>query len=112
MMPDDYDVGYGKPPKHTRFQPGQSGNPKGRPKGAKNFQTALKEELQEKITVREGGQKKTITKQTAIAKGLVAKAIKGNVRAFIAISNQVEIGEEKEEQVIHIHIDEQDRGNL
>ncbi len=35
-MPRDYEIGYGKPPKHTRFKKGQCGNPKGRPKGARN----------------------------------------------------------------------------
>jgi len=39
--PDDYEVGYGKPPKHGQFKPGQSGNPKGRPKGRKNFPVLL-----------------------------------------------------------------------
>jgi hypothetical protein len=43
----DYDVGHAKPPKHTRFQPGQSGNPRGRPKGTKNLKTDLIEELGE-----------------------------------------------------------------
>ncbi len=42
-----YDVGYRKPPKHTRFKPGQSGNPRGRPKGTKNLKTDLIEELGE-----------------------------------------------------------------
>jgi hypothetical protein len=37
----DYEVGYGKPPKHTRFKPGQSGNPKGRPKASKDFRSLL-----------------------------------------------------------------------
>ncbi len=54
-MSGDYDVGYGKPPQHTRFRKGQSGNPTGRPKGARNLKTELLEELQEQILVREGG---------------------------------------------------------
>ena len=107
-MPDDYDVGYKKPPIKTQWKKGQSGNLKGRPKGTKNLRTALKEELQEKIVVREGGQKKTITKQCATVKGLVSKAMKGDVRAFNAISNQLKTDEEKEEQVIQIVVDEQD----
>ena len=41
----DDDVGYGKPPRSRRFKPGQSGNPKGRPKGAKNRDTILRELL-------------------------------------------------------------------
>ncbi len=43
----DYEVGYGKPPRHTRFQPGRSGNPRGRPKDTKNLKTDLIEELAE-----------------------------------------------------------------
>ena len=44
-LSSDYEVGYGKPPEHTRFQPGRSGNPRGRPKGTKNLKTDLVEEL-------------------------------------------------------------------
>ena len=50
MPPDrerDYEVGYGKPPRHTRFTKGQSGNPRGRPPGAKNLKTLLSEALNE-----------------------------------------------------------------
>jgi len=43
--PADYEVGYRKPPAKTRFKPGVSGNPHGRPKGASNFSTILDQEL-------------------------------------------------------------------
>jgi len=43
--PAQYEVGYGRPPKATRFKPGCSGNPKGRPKGSKAPKTLLEEAL-------------------------------------------------------------------
>jgi hypothetical protein len=63
-----YPVGYGKPPKHTQFKPGKSGNPQGRPKGTKNLKTDLAEELCEKILVHEGGQARKLSKQRALVK--------------------------------------------
>lgn len=74
----DYEVGYGKPPKHTQFKPGQSGNPRGRPKGTKNLKTDLMEELGEKIVVREGEETRRVSKQRAVVKTLVAKTLKGD----------------------------------
>ena len=47
----DYEVGYGKPPKATQFQKGQSGNPKGRAKGAKGLRTILTEVVHAKQTI-------------------------------------------------------------
>ena len=82
-MPNDDDVGFGKPPKHTQFKPGQSGNPKGRPKGTKNLKTDLEEELGEMIVVREGGNPKTVSKQRAMVKSLTAKAVHGDARAMV-----------------------------
>lgn len=80
-----YEVGYGKPPAATRFKPGQSGNPKGRPKGSRNFETDLKDELDEKILVREGSRERPMTKQQALFKTLTAKALKGDVAAIRAL---------------------------
>lgn len=77
----DYDVGYRKPPHHTRFKPGQSGNPKGRSRGNRNLKTDLSEEMAERIEVAENGRKKKITKQRLVLKAMATKAIKGDTRA-------------------------------
>jgi hypothetical protein len=90
MADENYEVGYGKPPAHTRFKPGQSGNPKGRPKGTKNLATDLSEELREKIIVTEGGKSRETTKQRAIVKTAVARALKGDMRAITVLIKQIE----------------------
>jgi len=79
-----YKVGYGKPPKETQFKPGRSGNPRGRPKGSRNLATDLAAELGEQITVREDGHSRRISKQRALIKSLMAKALQGDVRASAA----------------------------
>lgn len=84
-MPTRYQVGYKKPPPHSRFRPGESGNPEGRPKGAKNLETDLREELGERITVREGERQRRISKQRALLKSLTARAIKGDTKAASAL---------------------------
>jgi len=84
-MSDDYDVGFGKPPKHTQFKPGQTGNPQGRPKGSKNLKTDLLEELSEMMRITEGGQVRQISKQRALIKTQVARGIKGDPRAAAKI---------------------------
>ena len=80
-MTDDYDVGYGKPPKDSQFKKGQSGNPSGRPKATHNFKTDLKEELQERVRITEGGKVEEISKQRAVIKRMVEQALQGNARA-------------------------------
>lgn len=78
----DYQVGYAKPPKSTRFKPGQSGNPKGRKKGSKNTATVLQNELSKTIPIRENGvTRKRSKRQVAIAQ-TVNKAVSGNLPAF------------------------------
>ena len=81
----DYDVGYGKPPKHSQFKKGQSGNPKGRPKNARGVLASVKRELDSKITVREGGRQVTMSKATAMAKRIVANALQGDPKALFTL---------------------------
>ncbi len=95
-MSKDYDVGYGKPPKSRQFRKGESGNQKGRLKGRKNLKTELLEELAERIHIREDGERRQISKQRAIIKQLVAKAIKGDPKAASAVFQVVQrvVGEQ------------------
>lgn len=86
--PPVYEVGYRKPPKVTRFQKGQSGNAKGRPKGTRNFATVLNTELNARITVTENGVRKTISKREATVKQVVNKAAAGNLPAVKMLLDQ------------------------
>jgi Family of unknown function (DUF5681) len=86
----DYEVGYGKPPVATRFEPGRSGNPRGRPKGARNKLPALNEErlkaiiLEEAyrtIKVSEGKHQVTIPMAKAVVRALAVNAARGQLRS-------------------------------
>jgi hypothetical protein len=76
-----YKVGRGKPPRKSQFKTGKSGNPKGRPKGARNVANVLNDELNRKIDIRENGVTKTISKHDALWKSIVAKALNGDLKA-------------------------------
>ena len=85
MPPDDerdYEVGYGKPPHHTRFMRGQSGNPRGRPAGAKNMKTLLSKALDELVIVTEDGGRRKVSKRQAIATQLVNRSAKADFKAI------------------------------
>ena len=77
----NYEVGYGRPPKHTQFKPGQSGNAKGRPRKSKELHKLIQTELDTTIVVQEAGREKRITKREALIKQLVNRAIKGDAKA-------------------------------
>ena len=77
----DYEVGYGKPPCETRFRKGQSGNPRGRPCGAKNLKTRVREALKEPVLVTENGRRRKVTKGEAIITQLVNRAANADLRA-------------------------------
>jgi len=78
----DFSVGYGKPPVHSRFPKGKSGNPKGRPWAYKNMSALLNEVLSQCITVSEGGKRKRMPKRKAMLTQLVNKALSGEVRSI------------------------------
>jgi hypothetical protein len=65
-------VGYGKPPRKNRFQSGQSGNPKGRPKGAKSHKAMLQNLLKKKVQVKINGEIQSISTLEAVFKSLVS----------------------------------------
>jgi Family of unknown function (DUF5681) len=83
-----FEVGYGKPPKHTQFAKGKSGNPRGRGKGVRNFATEIQEELNSSVPITENGKRKRITKRKAIAKQLVNKAAGGDQKAIPVLLNE------------------------
>src|ERR1700675_2605809 len=77
----EYPVGYGKPPKHTQFRPGQSGNPHGRPAENRTFEDDVETEMRVQITALEDGKRRKLTKRRAIVKQLINKALGGDARA-------------------------------
>jgi Family of unknown function (DUF5681) len=81
-----YQVGYGRPPLHTQFQPGVSGNPKGRPRisGDRNFKEEIQQEYLRKIAVHDGVKTRRVTVIVALFRKLLHDALKGDLRAALA----------------------------
>lgn len=84
-MSENYEVGYGKPPKQTQFKPGQSGNPGGRPKGSKNLSTVMNEILSRRVTITENGKTRRVSYIEAYGHNLAAKGLHGTARDQIAV---------------------------
>jgi hypothetical protein len=80
-----YEVGYRRPPLHTRFKPGQSGNPSGRVKGSKNLKTLFHQILNEQIPLIDGAQSKKVTKGEALMRRLIIGALKGDSRSLMTL---------------------------
>ena len=76
-----YEVGYGRPPKETQFRKGQSGNPKGRPKGSMSIGLRLEDALNEKVEVRDSNRIRKMAKVDVMIQGLIARAMKGDQQA-------------------------------
>lgn len=92
-----YEVGYKKPPVHSRFPKGKSPNPRGRPRKAASLSAALEDELAARVTITENGKARTLSKGAVMMKALVNKAMKGDIRAIKEIAAlQVKAGKSAE----------------
>ena len=89
-------IGRGRPPKHTRWKKGQSGNPNGRPKDSKNVSTYIAQELKERVTITENGKRTRITKAQAYAKRLVNGAVSGEPKMMLMLvqHDRAQVGEQ------------------
>jgi hypothetical protein len=89
----DYEVGYGRPPKNTRFKTGQSGNPKGRPKGAKNEATIWRDILSRKLQIRDGGRVRNVSLLEAMLLKYTERALNGEAKAADFVLNRYQRAE-------------------
>ena len=78
----NYQIGFGRPPVATRFQPGQSGNPRGRPRGARSIGQMLQQALNRRVIVHENGRERSIRLQDVILQGLVNDAARRDHNAL------------------------------
>ena len=78
----DYEVGYGRPPVHTRFRKGQSGNPRGGRARDKTMPEALRMALRAKVMVTENGERKSVPCIEVAARQLANKAAAGDLSAI------------------------------
>ena len=91
-----YEIGFAKPPEHSRFRRGRSGNPKGRPKGVLNLATILERVLQAKVTLDENGVCRTVSKLELALEKLVELAVKGDLAALRLLTTLVASAVEKD----------------
>jgi hypothetical protein len=82
---DDNAGGYKRPPPGSRFRTGQSGNPKGRPKGGRNLKTDLTALMKKRVAIREDGELRQVSRQEAMLLSLFEKAVRGDIKASAQI---------------------------
>jgi hypothetical protein len=96
-------VGYCSPPVHSRFKPGQSGNPSGRARASQNLKTLFNKVLDEEISLRDGADVKRITKAEAIVRGVVVGALKGDSRNTAILFRLAEqVGQFQDDEITEI----------
>ena len=96
---NSYEVGYGKPPKHTQFKPGYSGNKKGRPKGSTNLFTAIEKLQKERVRIVHNGKQKSISVTEAILRKAGMDALNGNAKAQKIMLDYFEKNERRKEEL-------------
>lgn len=105
----DYEVGYGKPPKHTRFQPEQSGNPGGRPvkrhipslwKILDPLNTTILEQTARGLTIRTPNGKKTISQLEAALEKLFKMGLEGNRLSLVTYLEFVQNAQDKQKEMV------------
>jgi hypothetical protein len=89
MAERDYAVGRGRPPKHSRFRKGQSGNPAGRPRGSRDLRATLLDELSSQVRATENGRPVRVSKSQLVMKSLIAKVVGGDMRAAGLVLNLI-----------------------
>ena len=88
-MPDDYEVGYGRPPESGRFRKGQSGNPAGRRAEQERFASVLREELANEIVMKIGDKKIKSTVLRGLTKLMINMALTGDKKALSELMRQI-----------------------
>ncbi len=87
---DDYEIGYKRPPKHSRFKPGQSGNPRGRPRKEMHFATSFRKKLGQSISVKKNGCSHQMTVVEATCERLVSALLQGTISDLIKVMQAIE----------------------
>ena len=83
--PPSFEVGYGRPPLHSRFKPGKSGNPKGRAKQSRNMRTIVQQVLNEDMQIREGGRLRRMPAMEALVRTTLTRSFKGDPKALVSL---------------------------
>jgi Family of unknown function (DUF5681) len=83
--PRSFAVGYGRPPLHSRFKPGKSGNPKGRVKQSRNMRTIVQQVLNEDMQIREGGRVRRMSAMEALVRTTLTRSFKGDPKALVSL---------------------------
>lgn len=99
---DDEKIGPGCPPRNSQFQPGQSGNPGGRPKKERDLGKLVNRVLDETVTVTENGERMKVTKRELIARSMVNDAARGNLRAVEALVRLVGASNDDQDRMVAV----------